>query len=258
MWPGLERFLPPPRARPVHGWMPRIRLLVAGASTLSAEPTTGALIETAATLRTDHVRSEVLRALKRDWPVDRLLPLLLSENHLLVEATLVTLGAVGQMQETKFVASMLRHDATRVVAAAEQALWRLWMRGGSNWAVNALAQALEAIDDGDLEDAAALLADLTMAEPTFAEPHHQAGIVAALRERRDEAIAYYRQALRLNPHHFAAAVGLGQIYLERGQLERSREYYAYAVQIHPHLDDAAEILAGLNRALGGGGTNGHA
>lgn len=223
-------------------------------STFASE---GQLIETVASMQVDGIRNDVLRALRRDWPADRLVGMLVSADTDLLEAALMTLGLTGGMPHSKYVASLLRHREPAIAEAAERALWHLWMRAGTRWGNDVLRRAVAAIEVGHYAEAFELLDNLTLSEPTFAEGQHQAGLTSSLLGLVDDAINYYRQALRLNPYHFTAAEGLGQIYFEQQHYQRAREYYAYTVQIHPRRTEAQEMLIGLDRVIGASGVGGH-
>lgn len=220
--------------------------------------TEGQLIQTVASLQSNGIRNDVLHALRRDWPADRLVGMLVSSDADLLQAVLTTLGLTGVMSHSKYVASLLRHREDEIAQTAEQALWHIWMRGGTPWGNDVLRRAVAEIEAGNFTQADELLENLTLSEPTFAEGQHQAGLTASMLGRNDDALAYYRQALRLNPYHFTSAEGLGQIYFDRQQYVRAREYYAYAVQIHPRLAEAQEMLVGLDRVIGAAGAGGHA
>lgn len=224
---------------------------------MSTYATEGQLIQTVAAMQTDGIRNEVLRALRRDWPADRLVGMLVSADPDLLTAVLVTLGMTGEMGHCKYIASLLRHRESPVALAAECALWHIWMRGGSSWGNDVLRRAVDEIEAGNYVEASELLDNLTLSEPMFAEAHHQAGLTAAMLGRTEDAVSFYRQTLRLNPYHFTAAEGLGQIYFDLAHYPRAREYYAYAVQIHPRRAEAQEMLLGLDRVIGAAGAGGH-
>lgn len=193
---------------------------------------------------------EVVRALKRDWPPDRLISLLVSSDLRLVRAAVMSLGITGKMEHNRYLATMLRHEDDHVAEAAEHALWQVWMRSGSPWAVDSLSHACEEIDAGRYDLALELIDPIRMTEPTFAEAHHQGGLVCNLLDRYDEAEEAYRQTLRLNAYHFAAAQGLARMHLERGQLSEAREHYRFAVNVNPRLNEVRDILDVIDALLG--------
>ena len=209
----------------------------------------GHFLDAVAPLLTDRPDPVVVRTLRDAWPAERLIPLLATEDAETQRLVVVCLGIVGQMTHCRYVAAMLRSPDNAVGEAAENSLWQIWMRAGTSWATQLLRRALAHVEVDAFAAADELLATITLSEPTFAEPHHQRGLVQTLLQESAVALPCYQQALRLNPYHFAAAEGIGQIYLERGALPRAHEYYAHALHINPRLTLAREIVTGLQEAL---------
>jgi tetratricopeptide (TPR) repeat protein len=213
-------------------------------------PIAGNFLEAARPLLNAPSRQDIADALRRDWPPERVASLLSSSHGGLVHAAVTCLGIIGTPGQNRAVAALLRHSDDAIATAAEQALWRIWMRAGSPWGRDQLRQATDLIAVDALQDASAVLEILIAGEPGFAEPHHQRGLVAALLDDYTTAVRSYRQALRLNPFHFAAAQGAGQVLLEREELRGALEYFTLAATIHPRLEHVHELIDGLKQALG--------
>jgi tetratricopeptide (TPR) repeat protein len=123
------------------------------------------------------------------------------------------------------------------------------MRAGSPDDNARLARAVGQIKQDDLAGAEISLRELVAAEPEFAEARHQHGITLALLERPADAADEYRAALNLNAFHFSAAVSLGHMCVERGELLAALTHYKRALTIHPRLEDIPEAVAMIERAL---------
>ncbi|MBN2447500.1 MAG: hypothetical protein JXO22_12280, partial [Phycisphaerae bacterium] len=201
-----------------------------------ASPAPSHFLETVGPLLATNNGQEVLRALQCDWPPDRLVALLISPDIEVARAAVVCLGLTGAMRHCRYVASMLHDSREALWASAETSLWQIWMRAGSEWGRRMLRRAVDRMSAEDYSEARRLLDVLALAEPEYAEAHHQRGLTSVLTDCSCQALQSYRQALRLNPYHFAAAQGLGQVYLDRGLLPRALEYYEYALNIHPRLE----------------------
>ena len=59
--------------------------------------------------------------------------------------------------------------------------------------------------------------------------------------------------LRLNPHHFGAAAGLGQCYLKLGKPRAALRAFHTALAINPGLDQLRDTIRSLEEALNSGG-----
>lgn len=190
--------------------------------------------------------SETAQRLLNAFPIQKLEDLTIAtDDDTAAELAAHCLGWLGTMQQSPLLASTLRNGRNGVAHAAELALWRIWMRGGSRWAVDTLNAALAMIKRDELGPADEHLAAIAEAEPEFAEPHHQRGIVASLNEQPRDAANHFRRALRYNPQHFAAAAGAGHAFLELEVFEKAWQYYAHAVEINPRLAEVQALLHDL-------------
>ena len=209
----------------------------------------GGFARSYAPLLADGVDAGALEQVRRTYTPDRLIGFLAWPEEPVVRAALRCLGVLGRMEHCRYIAALLHVESDRTAALAEDALWAVWMRAGSPWGCQLLKQIIDTLAAQQLVAALELATGLTLAEPSYAEAHHQRGLALSLLERFDPASDAFRQTLRLNPYHFAAAAGAGQTMLELGRLRRAREYYHLALKIHPRLANVRDILAGLDAAL---------
>ena len=191
----------------------------------------------------------VLARLRGNWPPERLVELLASPLPAAVKTAATCLGLTGSMGHCDRLVSLLGHDDERVVAAAEDALWSIWMRAGSEDATAQLRLAIQRLQQDDAESALRVLRELTAADCSLAEAHHQRAIALHSLERYDEAEAAYQTAVALNPCHFAAVAGLGHICVQRGDYTGALRHYHCALQIHPRLAEIREIVPQLEAAI---------
>jgi tetratricopeptide (TPR) repeat protein len=191
----------------------------------------------------------VLAALQRRWSCADLLDLLFFGDSRVVRMATRCLGLIGDSRHCCPLVSLLGHNDPQIVAAAEDALWHVWMRAGRPRSNKLLAVAVADIRDQNFEGALRALEEIISEEPDFAEPHHQRGIVLHSLDRLDEAESAYAAALRLNPHHFAAAAALGHVCAQRGDLRGALRGYRGALHIHPQLQEIREIVPKLEAAI---------
>jgi tetratricopeptide (TPR) repeat protein len=191
----------------------------------------------------------VLARLRGNWPPERLTELLGSQLLVVVKAATKCLGLTGSMGHCDQLVSLLRHDDEQVVAAAEDALWSIWMRAGTEDATAQLRGAIQRLQEDDAESALRVLHDLITADSSLAEAHHQRAIALHALERYDEAEAAYQTTVALNPSHFAAVAGLGHICVQRGDYAGALRHYRRALKIHPRLAEIREIVPQLEAAI---------
>jgi tetratricopeptide (TPR) repeat protein len=164
--------------------------------------------------------------------------------------TIQSLGEDGGSRHARWLSALLHHRSPDVVSAAEQSLWIIWMQAGLPVTNQLLADAVEMIESEDFATAVALLELAIEEEPTFAELHHQRGLALASLSDSAAAVDAYAEALRLNPHHFAAAVGLGHAHVELSNWRAALAAYEQAIRIHPRLPEIPEAASQLSAALG--------
>jgi len=207
---------------------------------------------------------QVLHAGLPDFPIDRqtlacllrtrppagdIIGLVSSPELPVARAAVVYFAVCGTMQDCPLLALHLHHADDGVAAFAEYSLWSIWMQAGSPTGNRRLADAIGCIKRRSYARAVELLDELNYDEPGFAEAHFQKGIALAFLDRLEEAAAAYREALRLNPYHFAAAEALGHIAVEQGQLAAALEHYRRALRIHPRLTALAHAVRALERVV---------
>ncbi len=95
-----------------------------------------------------------------------------------------------------------------------------------------------------------LIGRAAVLRPADAEVWRELGIVEAARGRGDEAIAAFREVLRLAPDFALAWNDLGNALLAHGQIAGAIAAYRQAVRVEP---DAAIVLDNLGVALAAGG-----
>jgi tetratricopeptide (TPR) repeat protein len=193
--------------------------------------------------------SEVYRALDREWTPERLAEMLGSDEPDVLVCACRCLGMIGEMSHCNSLAGLLRHARDDVSSAAEQALWTIWARQGSARARELLHAASRLVEESNLADALALTERAVALDPRFAEAHHQCALVLHSIDQAEAAAESYRAALRLNPHHFAAAAGLGHLCAAEGDLAGALRWYRMALSLHPKLEELREMVPQIEAAL---------
>jgi tetratricopeptide (TPR) repeat protein len=178
-------------------------------------------------------------------PAEVLAALVSSGGRGVLASVVTALGLAGKPDHASALIPLLKHDDPEVARAAEESLWRIWMRAGSRWGNEQLAYAIGLIGEQRLEEARQVLDGLVSVEPEFAEAHHQRGVVCFLLGRLGEAREAFCRALECNPLHFSAAANLGHVYAQCGQLRLALEAYRQALSLHPRLDGLGEVVLRL-------------
>jgi tetratricopeptide (TPR) repeat protein len=159
-------------------------------------------------------------------------------------AAALALGLIGTFPAVPAVAAAL-HDADQLVRRfASDSLWELWFRAGT---AEQNARLAEAVREPDAIKARADLDDLIREAPALAEAHNQRAIWFFKRGEFARAVEDCETVLRLNPHHFGAAAGMGQCLLKLNRPRAALRAFRQALAINPDLDlhDTVRALEAL-------------
>lgn len=135
----------------------------------------------------------------------------------------------------------------REASEIEDLIWGAWMAHDDPGAEEALERATRALGARELDEAEALLDELVAAHPEYAEAWNKRATLRFLQRHDPESVADIGRTLELEPRHFGAMCGFGQICLRRG--DRAAALFAFhaALGVNPHLSSiraAADELAG--------------
>jgi tetratricopeptide (TPR) repeat protein len=109
-----------------------------------------------------------------------------------------------------------------------------------------MAAAIEAMASGALQKAKPLLDHLVATYPDWAEAWNKRATLAFIEKRDAESLRDIAEALKVEPRHFGAISGFGDICLRHGRLNEARAAFQIALAINPHLEELRDILEGLS------------
>jgi tetratricopeptide (TPR) repeat protein len=140
----------------------------------------------------------------------------------------------------------LQADPTGPAAhAIEDDIWAIWIAHDDPALESHMQQAIAAIARRRFADAELWLDDLVAAAPDWAEAWNKRATLYYLTHRDAESVADIRRTLELEPRHFGAVCGFGQICLRHGEIAAAAEAFAAALAINPHLESVRAVLAQL-------------
>ena len=106
-------------------------------------------------------------------------------------------------------------------------------------------QALQLLEQGDLDGGVRLLDAVVEAAPQLSAPRIDRGIALRMAGRPDEAVESLIGALELNPRHPIAHNELGIVYRQTGRFAEAKQSYEAALAIYPGFHFARRNLAVL-------------
>lgn len=137
------------------------------------------------------------------------------------------------------------------VRAAESLIWLAWMEH-DNAAFDAMMRdGTRAMNEGRLDIAVDLFTQLVEQAPDYSEAWNKRATVYFLKGELDNSAADVDRTLALEPRHFGALSGLGQIEMLRGNGEAAIEAFQGALDIHPYLPGLPELIESLEETVRG-------
>jgi tetratricopeptide (TPR) repeat protein len=102
------------------------------------------------------------------------------------------------------------------------------------------------VDKGQLQEAIAEYREAIRLKPDYAQAHNNLGFALLDKGQFEEAIAEYREAIRLKPDYAEAHYNLGNALMEKDHLEEASSEYRKAIELKK---DFAEAHCNLGRIL---------
>lgn len=135
--------------------------------------------------------------------------------------------------------------------SVEHQIWVEMSRSGSAALDLLLSRGREALEADDPDTALDHFNALIDHAPDFAEGYNARAVVFFKAEMYGPALQDLRMALTLEPRHFAALSGMGQIYEDMGDDVRALALYRAARAIHPHRSDLKAAVERLEPRVDG-------
>jgi Tfp pilus assembly protein PilF len=132
-------------------------------------------------------------------------------------------------------------EASRI----ETLIWAAWMSHEDPAAEEALERATRAIAGHDHVEAEALLDELVEAHPEYAEAWNKRATLFFRLGRDEESVGDIRRTLALEPRHFGAICGFGQICLRHGHRAAAMFAFDAALRINPNLGAVRTVFEEL-------------
>ena len=187
------------------------------------------------------------------------------ENHFMmsdelatrIDDTVATIAAAGDRAPAAGAAlelvDLFRALATaqtqRERVEAEDLIWALWYSHPDQSLARRMNKAIGAIARGEFANASGLLDALVLDAPGWAEVWNKRATLYFLQECDLESVRDIQRTLELEPRHFGAMSGFGQICLRAGDEASALVAFQAALALNPNLDSVRETLSAIERRL---------
>ena len=141
----------------------------------------------------------------------------------------------GRSEDAPLLMKRLRDDSAFVREYAERGLWLLWSRSGEPDIDRVMARGVEEMQAGHHAAAIGLFSEVIRRRPDFAEGWNKRATVHYLAGDLRRSLADCDEVIRRNPAHFGALSGYGQIHFELEQYEQAIAWWRRALEVNPNL-----------------------
>ena len=131
---------------------------------------------------------------------------------------------------------------TRARSDVEQRIWAVWCSHEDNAAATAMKRVIDAFETGDLDTAAERLDDLIDRWPHWAEAWNKRATLRFSQDHDAGSLDDIARTLELEPRHFGALSGFGQICLRAGDYVSALLAFERVLAIDPNLPEVQKAV----------------
>lgn len=160
-------------------------------------------------------------------------------------------------EREKMLSDLYAHLATAgdedSAKAVAEAIERVWVNSGSDTIDVLMERSMKAVGGKNYDLALKLLDHVVALAPDFTEGWNRRAYVHYMKSEVDLALGDLRRTLALDPNHFKALDGLGQILREIGQKRPALKAFKQLLDVHPYWSGAQDAVDELEREVEGQG-----
>ena len=175
--------------------------------------------------------------------------LLTSSDVCCRRAAALALGLLADSRTIEHLGPLLCDSDRKLRLVADDAIRAIAARDGSAAQQQMLEQIVRANECQHFERAIDLSTKLLETGSGIAEVYHQRSLAFFQVDEIEYAIDDCRQALKLNPYHYAAMIGLGHCHLELGDLLESLFWFRRSLDIYPDLEPVRIQVRRLEKTI---------
>jgi tetratricopeptide (TPR) repeat protein len=133
----------------------------------------------------------------------------------------------------------------------EQAIWQIWMQSGSDTVDLLMANGTTAMSAGDYPKALKMFDSVVQVEPDYAEGWNKRATLYFLMGDFQASMADIQKTLELEPRHFGALSGLGQILDRVDDAPGALKAYQRALAADPQMESVRDRVKELTLKVKG-------
>ena len=145
----------------------------------------------------------------------------------------------------------LKSGSDEEARLTEREIWQIWVAHKNPEIARLMQHGMAALSEDDSQEALDTFGRVVRADKNFAEGWNKRATVEFMTGDFEASIADIERTLTLEPRHFGALSGLGQIYLAMNKKALALKALRAALAIDPHLDSVRAKADELKKELEG-------
>jgi len=147
----------------------------------------------------------------------------------------------------KLKAPQSAEDAKQI----EAQIWEIWGENKDAETARLMQHGIAAMAGDDEDEALEAFGEAVKRDARFAEAWNKRATIEFAMGDFEASVADIERTLALEPRHFGALAGLGQIYLALDRKKAALKAFRAALAINPHLDGVRAKIAELEKDVEG-------
>jgi tetratricopeptide (TPR) repeat protein len=172
-----------------------------------------------------------------------------SNDRVTRRAAVLALGALGDYEANHILGRALTDTDRGVRSLTDTGIRAIWQRAGNIYQRAQLQIIIKLVVGQRHHEAIRRATELIEQAPWFAEAWHQRALSHYANGALEESARDCRQALEINPYHFAAAAGMGQCHLRMNSPLAALECFRRALRLNPGMEAVRAQVVQLQRTL---------
>ena len=144
---------------------------------------------------------------------------------------------------------LLQTEKAETGESLTQQIWRVWHEVPDPEAQQLFDKGVVLMNRGDYRSALIIFSRVTKEKPGFAEAWNRRAPLLYLLGEFGLSMQDIKQTLALEPRHFGAISGMGQILMRQNKLQDAKEAFKKALEINPHLHGARLNILQIDKML---------
>ena len=142
-------------------------------------------------------------------------------------------------------------DQQMEIRAAENLIWATWLHHDNAEYSQLMRMGSRALGEQRFDQAIGIFSSLIEKAPDYAEAWNKRATVYFMLGDLSLSDRGVDRTLVLEPRHFGALSGLGQIELQRGNGDAALKAFESVLEVHPHLPGITELVRKLGDEVRG-------